>query len=265
MEMRRRLILIGIAILAGCAHYSINAPLTHRADPSTGYRWATTTVPARAENETFVIIALSGGGVRAAALGHYVLREVDTISMPDGSTLLDHVGVISAVSGGSFTAAYYGLHGRAGFDDFERKFLESDVQRVLLSELALSPRNWMRSLSPNFHPRSEVPAEVYDRLLFDNHTFSDLLEQQRARSLPYILVSSTELELGAPFEWTQDQFDVICSDLSHEHVSRAVAASSAVPLLFTPAVLKKYDPSTCGYAVPSWVSNADNAYERPAR
>ncbi len=265
--MRQTVVLLGIAMLTGCAyHYSVNAPLTHSTDPSTGYRWATTTVPLRPDNETFVIVALSGGGKRAAALGNYILRELDAIRMPNGKTLLDQVGVISAVSGGTFTAMYYGLHGRAGFDDFEKQFLARDVQSMFLSRILFSPRNWMRSARGKFHPRTEIPVEVYDESLFHNQTFSDLLEQQRINSRPYVVLSSTELELGAPFEWTQDQFDVICSDISQEHVSRAVAASSAVPPFLTPIILKKYDPRTCGYKIPPWVyASTYNAYDMPSR
>ncbi len=50
----------------------------------------------------------------------------------DGKTrrLLDEVDGISSVSGGSFTAAYYGLFGDRIFIDFEEKFLKRDVQSV---------------------------------------------------------------------------------------------------------------------------------------
>ena len=42
--------------------------------------------------------------------------------------LLDMVSVISSVSGGSFTSAYYGLHGDRVFEDFEERFLRRDVE-----------------------------------------------------------------------------------------------------------------------------------------
>jgi NTE family protein len=82
-----------------------------------------------------VILAFSGGGTRAAALSYGVLQELrDTIvtSTSNDSNclsnkkypLLDDVGLISSVSGGSFTAAYYGLNGDKIFTDFEDVFLK---------------------------------------------------------------------------------------------------------------------------------------------
>ena len=46
-------------------------------------------------------------------------------------TLLDEVNVIMSVSGGSFTAAYYGLHGKDIFKSFREAFLLRDVQGAL--------------------------------------------------------------------------------------------------------------------------------------
>ena len=45
----------------------------------------------------------------------------DTVVERDGQTfrLLDDVDTISSVSGGSFTAAYYGLYRDRLFEDFE--------------------------------------------------------------------------------------------------------------------------------------------------
>jgi NTE family protein len=81
------------------------------------------------------------------------------------------------------------------------------------------------------------------------------------------MANSTELEIGAHFEWTQDQFDPICSDLSTMPVARAVAASSNFPVLLPPTILKKYDASVCSYQTPTWVANArdNDEYLNPER
>ncbi|MGF1684906.1 hypothetical protein [Photobacterium minamisatsumaniensis] len=50
----------------------------------------------------------------------------------DSTTLLDEIDFISSVSGGSFTAAYYGLYGDDIFDHFEDDFLYHDVGGDLL-------------------------------------------------------------------------------------------------------------------------------------
>ncbi len=70
-------------------------------------------------------MSFSGGGTRASALSYGVLLELrDTMVTVNGKSrrLLDYVNVISSVSGGSFTAAYYGVYGDKIFDDFEDKF-----------------------------------------------------------------------------------------------------------------------------------------------
>jgi NTE family protein len=61
-----------------------------------------------------LILAFSGGGTRAAAFAYGVLEELAATPVVLGGRprrLLDEVDLISAVSGGSFTAAYYGLYG----------------------------------------------------------------------------------------------------------------------------------------------------------
>ncbi|WP_227520178.1 hypothetical protein [Marinobacter sp. LV10R510-11A] len=46
--------------------------------------------------------------------------------------MLDQVDVISAVSGGSYTAAYYGLFGDRLFEDFGERFLRRNWPTVEL-------------------------------------------------------------------------------------------------------------------------------------
>jgi len=56
-----------------------------------------------------IILAFSGGGTRAAALSYGVMKELRDTGIPvEGNevSLLKDVDAISAVSGGSFTAAY---------------------------------------------------------------------------------------------------------------------------------------------------------------
>ena len=100
-------------------------------------------------SENALMLAFSGGGTRAAALSYGVLKELrDTPVHTETGTrrLLDEVHTISSVSGGSFTSAYYGLHGDGIFDDYEEVFLRKNVEgslirRVLnpLAELSAVP------------------------------------------------------------------------------------------------------------------------------
>src|SRR6266516_4947758 len=61
-------------LLAGCAHYPVNARLTHAA-PETGYRF-TNLSHTNNSDSLFVVLAFSGGGTRAAALSYGVLEEL---------------------------------------------------------------------------------------------------------------------------------------------------------------------------------------------
>ena len=70
-------------------------------------------------------LALSGGGYRAAAYHIGTLRALHKLNV------LDKVDVISSVSGGSITAAYYVLNKDKGFDTFEKSFKEKLKHNVL--------------------------------------------------------------------------------------------------------------------------------------
>ncbi len=113
-----------------------------------------------------------------------------------------------------------------------------------------SPINWFRLASPTFD-RIDMAAEYYDEHVFERKTFKNLLENGRR---PYILINATDMSLGARFEFTQDQYDLICSNLSEFSIARAVAASSAFPILLSPITLRNY-AGTCDFKEPEWVKN----------
>jgi NTE family protein len=57
---------------------------------------------------------------------------------------------------------------------------------------------------------------------------------------------------GVRFEFSQDQFDLLCSDLSKLPVSRAVTASTSFPVIFAPMRLDNH-AGECGYQPPEWL------------
>ncbi len=249
---RWRLLASGLlaAALVGCAHYPVNARLDQYT-PTEGYRLENLS-GAENSGSLFVVLAFSGGGTRAAALAFGVLEQMrDTEITWEGrrKSLLDEVDLITSVSGGSYTAAYYALYRERLFADFERDFLLRNVQGQLTRKL-LAPGNLVRTSSPTFG-RSDLVAEYLDKYLFHGATFGDL--QQLGR--PFVLLNASDMSLGTRFEFTQDQFDLLCSDLATYPLSRAVAASSAVPLVFSPLTLRNYAGS-CAYREPEWVQAA---------
>lgn len=129
------------------------------------------------------MLTFSGGGTRAAALAYGVLealRATPIVWEGERRSLLDEVDVISAVSGGSFTAAYYALKRERAFADFESAFLKRDVEADLRRQL-LSPVNWARLASPTFD-RIDLAAEYYDRQVFGGATYGDFCGTAAGRS-----------------------------------------------------------------------------------
>ena len=212
-------------------------------------------------SDLLVMVAFSGGGTRAAAFSYGVLKEMaeTQVSTEMGRRpLLHEIDMISSVSGGSFTAAYYGLHGEKIFEDFESRFLRKNVQGALIGRV-LNPYYWIRRMSPSYS-KVDFVTDYYDKYIFENATFSDF----RKANAPLIIINSTDLAAGNRFPFTQPMFDLICADLGSYPVSRAVAASSAVPVLFTPVTLKNY-AGQCGFNPPEWLAEAAKDYGMSSR
>lgn len=243
---------LGAALLfvSACAHWPATPPLEKAGGP--GYRMAEYSRPDQSD-DLLVVLAISGGGMRAAALGYGVLEELRRTAVTiDGRKrrLLDEVDVISAVSGGALPAAFYGLRGEATFDQFEAKVLSRNLERELAWRI-LSPGNWFRMPSGTFN-RSDVFAELYDETVFDHATFGDL----KAAGGPFVLIHGTDVASGARFTFTQEQFDAICGDLSKVTLGRAVATSTALPPSLYPITLENR-AGTCGWSGPSWLTAAE--------
>ncbi|ARN21351.1 patatin-like phospholipase family protein [Piscinibacter gummiphilus] len=243
-----------LAVLAGCSTPApVNPPIT-RVSPDSGYRAARLLRPETTrvnDPHTLVMLAFSGGGTRAAALSYGVLEELRRTRITLGGVehaALDQVDVITGVSGGSFTALSYALLGDRLFTEFEPRFLKRDVQGELLSR-TLSPSSWGRLASASYG-RSELAADYYDEILFGGATYDDLLKIDT----PLAIVTGTDLSTGARFEFTQDHFDLICSDLGKVRLARAAATSSAVPVVLTPVTYRNYG-GQCQAPHPAWVAD----------
>lgn len=241
---------ICIGLTACAAHYPLNKAISSvkSVEPYSIKNEADT----GRTDKILLALTFSGGGTRAAAFSYGVLEGLaDTTIVVKGKKrrLLDEVDAISSVSGGSFTAAYYGLFGSRIFEDFETKFLKRNVQAELLQHVG-SPLNWPKLWS-SYYGRSDLAADYYDELLFENKTFQDLSKLKG----PIIAINATDIALGTQFSFTGRQFAPICSDISSFPVSRAVTASSAVPGAFTSIILKNH-AGTCDFQTPEWVTEA---------
>ncbi|WP_040728701.1 patatin-like phospholipase family protein, partial [Thiomicrorhabdus sp. Kp2] len=224
-------------ILTGCSSYGVinNAKQTNRYKPVESDYSMKSVLQHKPQGKVALVLTFSGGGTRAAALAYGVLQELKETKVTINNkttSLLDEVDIISAVSGGSFIAAYYGLNGKRTFKDFESVMLKKDFEDELISGV-LNPLSWFGDTG-----RTEMAIQLYNNTIFKDATFADLNKPDS----PLILINATDLANGARVSFTQDYFDFICSDISSFSVAKAVTASSAVPVLFNPVVLKNYQP-----------------------
>ena len=112
------------ALLLGCAsvhNIPINVPLGVE---GVAENIRPTVEDAATADDLLIGLAFSGGGTRAAAFSFGVLQEMENTPMPRASDkMLDRIDFVSGVSGGSVTAAYFGLKKRDALADFREKFL----------------------------------------------------------------------------------------------------------------------------------------------
>jgi NTE family protein len=245
----RALAALALALITtACATHFENQPLaTGQQNPERR------TVALQSPEQPLILVAISGGGSRAAALGWTVLRTLRDYSYTaaDGSArrLTDDIAVVSSVSGGSVIAADFALNGADGLDRFEPDFLVPDNTRTLGVE-ALNPVNWV-SLAVTGASRSQLVEQMLDRQLFHGQTFAALNQPGK----PYLILNTTDMASGEVFAFTPSRFDDICAVFDSQAISTGVAASAAVPVVFTPIAFRDYadTPACAGRPVPAWV------------
>jgi len=229
----RALVLAFTLALTACATAApINAPLGGLQGDVRGR------APA---GDDLIILALSGGGARAASFHLGVLRGMRGANGRDGRPLTEHIALITSVSGGSVLAAYYGLHGDAGLDTFDEAYLAQDwrVRR------GRSPSAWAGVMRGGMNG----PTQLADWL--DEHVYNGA----RMSALgvgPRVVINSTDLYNSTPFAFTQFFFDGLCSNLMDVRVADAVAASMAAPVMFRPVLAESYAARCEG--PPAWTA-----------
>lgn len=203
-------------------------------------------------------LALSGGGYRAAAYHIGTLRALNKLG------ILDKVDVISAVSGGSITAAYYALH-KDNYKEFERCLickLQRGALTVALAYVAFVIcilifatyliGLWFLIIECiilifcwyYIFPISKLIEFSYNRLFFGKKTLSDLPKK------PLIAINATDLTNGKLFTFSQLKMagytyyrngDNSTSPFDNERfsIAKAVMASSCVPFAFSPIKISK--------------------------
>lgn len=243
-------LLLSTLALGGCAFGVNNSPINSALASSNS---AEIEAPAPAGNfeDTAVGLSFSGGGTRASAFAFGILRELARTEIAsDGrkSTLIDQVDLVSSVSGGSITAAYFALKGSAILGDFRKKFLTKDVEASLRTSVSLA--NIVRLSNGALNDSSGLQVWLEENL-FQSATYRDVYRRGR----PTLLINASDIYNRTPFVFNQGTFAALCSDLSRFPLSEAVAASAAVPLVFAPVVMTNY-ADRCQYDSPAWAQRA---------
>jgi NTE family protein len=215
-------------------------------------------------------LSLSGGGYRATAFHLGTLKKLQAMN------ILQHAAVISTISGGSITGAYYCLnkddHGKFQNSLYEKLQTKNVITKVLLSWtflqlifvtiIFLVPAFYFLFTSPawlfpilflafifvllkfqfNIFPVSKRIEKIYDQFFYDKKTLGELPDA------PVLVLGSTNLQTARAFsfskKWMQDSTyqymnPRIIFKAAGFPIARAVMASSCVPFAFTPVKIDK--------------------------
>jgi predicted acylesterase/phospholipase RssA len=216
-------------------------------------------------DDNFIGLAISGGGSRSAVFSAAVLFELQRYG------ILQQVDVISAVSGGSMTGAYYALScdppdGNSNcpptVEGPERSVWQYEEVMKNLEKNYIGrwvgnwfwPDNIARTWF-TYYDRTDIMAETFSDNLFDNSIlggegfrFHDLNPQR-----PYLIVNATNNtrarsgERDLNFTFTREEFENIDSDLASYPIANAVTASGAFPAVFNYMTLKDFSKEPAEY------------------
>ena len=203
------------------------------------------------QNNKKIGLALSGGGYRAAAYHIGTLRALDRLG------ILDNIDVISSVSGGSITSAYYALN-KDNYTNFENSFIEKLQKGVLWSAyvnlalvaifiiLSIWFAGWwilLIDLALLFcFLYKLLPLSIYIEVLYNKYFFRGA-KLSNLPAKPLIAINSTDVTTGTLFTFSQikmagykyeDKHKKITFNHTEFPISKAVMASSCVPFAFSP-------------------------------
>ncbi len=257
--------------LAGCANYSsTNKGETPDQSP---VRLAQFKIEGESRDKVLMVLALSGGGSRAAYFSAMTMLQMEKVFSPEGINLLKEVDAITSVSGGSLPAAYYAISqdpapgpvtARSG-----RMWDEKTVKDLM-------SRNYVRRWVGNWfwpnnilkywftaYDRSDIMAQTFADNLYDTSPMGlDLSFQDMNPKRPNLIINATnatEDQMGETFTFTTDDFSLFLkSDIYSYEIARAVMASASFPSVFNYMTLRDYRGSEKKYAHVFDGGNTDN-------
>src|SRR3954470_15864401 len=123
------------------------------------------------------MVAISGGGTRAAAVGWKALQELARVDYRFTnaagkvveSNLAHEIDLVAGISGGRFAASAWCL-GPEEMARFRKSFIERDIQLALAGNFV--SLNGLRAFFSPQYSRINWAAELYDREVFGGKTFA---------------------------------------------------------------------------------------------
>jgi NTE family protein len=206
--------------------------------------------PNEAQRRNGTVLALSGGGFRAALFHSGALRRLNELG------ILASLTTIASVSGGSLASGILALKWpalkaseQAGvFTDFDRVYAEAvrafcrkDLRTEVLLWDRLNPGNWFKLASRDY--------SITDRLCaaYAAHLGMDVPLRSLPKS-PQFLFLASNLETGACWRFESGAGGALgdyytgFAPTGETTLATAVGASSAFPVVFPPLVLTFPDP-----------------------
>lgn len=181
-----------------------------------------------ADDGVEVVLCFSGGGTRAAAFALGAARGLSEVPA-GGASLLERVDRVVGVSGGSLTAAQVALdHSPAALDRFEAEVLRVDLERAMVRAAAADSF----ALAFRDLTRSDVAAGCFAARLGGPLTFADLPAR------PELLVQTTDVAANQPLVLSRRALPGLGLEPGALPLSRALAASAALPGIFPPVRLE---------------------------
>ena len=213
-------------------------------------------LPEHCRDTHFVALTLSGGGSRASVFSAAAMFEMQRYG------LLEHVDLLSCVSGGCLTAAYYALSCDNPDDPATCPPTTNGSRRYAWNEQAVYPLlerrllwrwfgNWfwpdnILKFWFTYFDRTDIMAETLSNNLYDHSVLAN--NQFRFRDLnptrPNLAINATNVtalsDTEFHFAFSPEQFRKIRSDLDRYPIANAVMASASFPGAFNYVTLRDY-------------------------
>lgn len=207
-------------------------------------------IDASRKKDTFVGVALSGGGSRSANFSLRVIQDLEAMG------IMQNVTALSSTSGGSIAAAYYAaFRGENNFWDSVPSVFRQDLAKEAIVHHFFNPHTWIDLIGTTYN-RTDSLVYALDSLFFHGKTFAEL--GPPSTNAPNLYINATAIvspissahifARGAnswtwgyeTFVFTEDATDDLGIELSKMRLSQAVAASAAYPGVLQTVSLRQY-------------------------